>query len=375
VPGLDTSGRRGEVPRTKRPDPVAFFETVLERFERAVAAAGGSVDRFFAFDGRTVRLRFAGPALVSALTPAIAHVAAAESTTPDLTVCVWDSASTETSWPALPWFQYSGHVTARGEKIDNLYTPRGDIRGYNNSRICAHVGDQLFSVLDLERNLGIYWCRDAAGLPLYERGAPLRSIFHWWFRRRGLQLVHAGAVGTRAGAVLLAGKGGSGKSTTALLALTSDDLLYLSDDYSLVRVEPSPRVYTIYNTAKVRPDNLQRVPHLRSALTNADRLESEKALFFIHQHYADKIVDQLPIRAILLPRVMGGVDTTLSAASAMDGLTALSLSTLHQLAGSGHEVLTTIQQLVGRVPVHHLNLGTDLTQIPAVISSLLASSG
>jgi hypothetical protein len=371
MPSPDKSVQPNDLPITKQPDPVAFFDTILEQFQQAEATAGGPIDQVFnKIDNYTIRLRFAGTALVTALTPALDHLTITSAAPPDLTICIWDSTSTQITWPKLPWFQYPGHINAKGEKIENLYTPRGDIRGYNNSRIQTHVGDKVFSLLDLERNLAIYWCQNASTLPLYERGAPLRSILHWWLRQRGLQLIHAGAVGTATGGVLLAGKGGSGKSTTALTCLKSD-LLYLSDDYSLVKTDPEPYVYTIYNTAKVRPDNLQRVPHLRHTLTNGDCLNSEKALFFIHQHYPEKIVNRLPIRAILLPRVTGRPDTTLETASPRDSLTALTLSTLHQLAGSGKELLQTINQLVNQVPSYHLNLGTDLAQIPGVIANVL----
>jgi hypothetical protein len=359
----------GDPPRTTRPDPVAFFDTVVERFERAEQAAGGSVDHFVAIDGHTIRFRFAGDALVPALTPALSHLAAAPRAA-ELTVCIWDSASTGVAWPPMPWFRAPGHVDSRGRQIDNVYTPRGDVRGYSNDRIAMHVGDELFSLLDLARNLAVYWCRDVAHLPLWERGAPLRSILHWWLRARGLQLVHAAAVGTPNGAVLLAGKGGSGKSTTALTSL-NDGLLYLSDDYSLVQLDPAPTVHSIYNTAKVRPDNLERVPHLRDAVVNRDALGSEKALFFVHRQFPERIVRRLPIRAILLPRVTGLPDTTIESASPRDSLAALSLSTLHQLAGSGRELLQTIARLVAAVPSHHLHLGTDLAQIPTALAAVV----
>jgi hypothetical protein len=359
----------GDPPRTERPDPVSFFDTVVERSEHAERAAGGPVDHVVAIDGYIIRLRFAGATLAPALTPALTHLETGPGK-PDLTVRIWDSASTGVAWPPMPWFRAPGHVDSAGRPIDNDSTPRGDVRGYCTDRIAMHVGDKLFSLLDLERNVAVYWCESLDRLPLWERGAPLRSILHWWLRARGLQLVHAGAVGTPAGAALLAGKGGSGKSTTALTSL-NDGLLYLSDDYSLVKLDPTPHVYSLYNTAKVRPDNLERVPHLRDAVVNRDALGSEKALFFVQRQFPDRIVPRLPIRAIMLPRVTGLPDTTIEPASKRESLAALSLSTLHQLAGSGRELLQTIARLVDAVPSHHLNLGTDLTQIPKALASML----
>ena len=43
---------------------------------------------------------------------------------------------------------------------------------------------------------------------------------------RNLQYVHAGAVGNKNGGILLVGKGGSGKSSTALACLKSDFTKY-----------------------------------------------------------------------------------------------------------------------------------------------------
>ena len=46
--------------------------------------------------------------------------------------------------------------------------------------------------------------------------APFRTILTWWAADHRLALVHAAAVATGDGAVVLAGTSGAGKSTTAL---------------------------------------------------------------------------------------------------------------------------------------------------------------
>ncbi len=339
----------------KIPDPVQFFDTFYYFFHKAARQAGETIDRYFLIHGQTICLRFAGPALVSQLTPALAHLAIAPVQNPALIICIWDSASTLTSKPPLP---------------PSVPMPRGDIPGYMNQRIVTHVGADLFSTLDRERGLAVYWCADAQQLPLYERGAPLRSILHWWFQTIDIHLVHAGAIGNQNGAVLLAGKGGSGKSTTCLSCLQSD-LLYISDDYSFIGLQPQPYVHTIYNTAKLRPDNLQRLPHLRQNIANADKLKSEKALFFLQQHFPDKLARQLPLKALLLPGVSGEKDTRVKPAAARESLGALLLSTMHQLAGTDQKTISTIKELVTRIPSYHLRLGSDLSQIPTVISDML----
>ena len=45
------------------------------------------------------------------------------------------------------------------------------------------------NLLDQQANLGLFWARDAAAIPYYERSSPLRNLLHWWM---GRQLVHGG---------------------------------------------------------------------------------------------------------------------------------------------------------------------------------------
>jgi hypothetical protein len=183
--------------------------------------------------------------------------------------------------------------------------------------------------------------------------------------------VHAAAVGTPNGGVLLAGKGGSGKSTTALNCINSE-LGYASDDYCLVAVDPQPYVYSLYNSAKVNADNTHRIPHLISAISNANRLDREKALLFLNEHYPDKIVTGFPLRAILLPRITGRSQTTLTPVSSIGGLRALAPSTIFQLSGAGGRAFQIMSRLVKQVPCYNLELGTDIAMIPGVIFDFLS---
>ncbi|MGD0014836.1 MAG: hypothetical protein ABSD56_10490 [Bryobacteraceae bacterium] len=73
--------------------PGQFFAEALARFEAATAGVG-LVERRFRIVDRTVRLRFAGRALEERLTPALEHLATLEEAAPDLTVCLFDTATT-----------------------------------------------------------------------------------------------------------------------------------------------------------------------------------------------------------------------------------------------------------------------------------------
>lgn len=84
-----------------------------------------------------------------------------------------------------------------------------------------------------------------------------------------------------------------------------------------------------------------------------------------------KLATGFPLKAILIPRVTGRVDTTLTPAPAMTGLSALTLSTVHQLPGAGPAALQLIKRLTDQLPCYYLELGTDLAQIPRVIKAMV----
>ena len=336
----------------------AYFARLRDRFADAAAAAGGAILRDFVIGGFRARLAFAGPALVSRITPAVAHLARPLAEAPAVTVHLWDSASTGTTMPPPAW-----------EAAD--FVARGQIRGYGEGRILAafHHGSTALSMLDVEASMGLFWARDATTLPDYERAAPLRALLGWWIERRGGHLVHAAAVGTANAGVLIAGRGGSGKSTTALLCADAG-FHYLGDDYVLLDSGPPPVVHSVYRSAKLDATQAGRLSRLAPLIANPDRAPGDKALVFVDAEFAP-CAESLPLRAILLPRVTGRPRTTVRRVSPAAALIGLAPSTIFQQPGAGAGALAFLGEFVQRLPAYALDLGTDLAEIPRVIHALL----
>jgi hypothetical protein len=348
---------------------LAFFHVLQAIHNRAARAAAGNEDRYFNVAGRPVRLRFTSGILASLLTPALSHNEIPLANEPELTVLIWDDVSTGTELPVA----LRAYLNSLGEWWEHL-GPRGEVRQRSDDRIYAafHLGPNILSMLDLQKGLGLYWVRDAQALPYYEVGSPLRTVLHWWADHGAYQFVHAGAVGTRDGGVLLAGRGGTGKSTTALACLQAG-MLYASDDYCVVRADSEPRVHSVYGTAKLRGEvDLNRFPGLAPLVMNKTRLENDKALLFLHQHFPERVCRELPLKAILLPRVTDGKPARLRPARRAEALLALAPSTLFQLPGAGADALRRMAELVLAVPAYQLEVGSDLAAIPHVIQELLS---
>jgi len=343
----------GKEPASKS---VEYFQSVYELFKSS-QQVNGAIERSYIVGGHRIRLSFSGAALLS-LTRALEHLAADDNSTPDLTICLWDSESTGQCMTQRPW-------------QEDDFLARGVIQGYNTERIYTAFqhGSAAVSLLDKERNLAVFWTPDPR-VPYWELGSPLRTILHWWLLSRGLQLVHAAAVGNSTGAVLIGGKGGSGKSTTALTCLESD-LSYIGDDYTLLGLDSEPVVHSLYNSAKLNNDHVQRFPALLPKLANTERLAEEKALLFVNEHYPWKVVDRLPVRAILVPRVTGLAETRLKRVSVAMTLAALAPSTIFQLPRAGNEAFKFLATFARQLPCFSLELGTDLSAIPPAIERLL----
>jgi hypothetical protein len=288
------------------------------------------------------------------LTPALAHLSVQECADPDLTICIWDRVSSGIDIPAPPWSK-------------DHYLGRGDIRGWNTNHYATSFQQGILSIFDRKEKMALYWTSDFRSIPYWERGAPFRMIFQWWFERFGCTIVHGAALGLKEGGVLLAGKGGSGKSTTALSSLQSE-LLYAADDYCLISPEEKLCVTSLYTSAKIHWETLKALPHL---LGQCRKTDEEKALFYLYPSWKEKCITSFPLRAILIPKVTGNEKTEIILCSAADALIALAPSTVFQLSGAGRVAFQAMAHLARSLPCYHLHLGRVFSEVPKKIIQFL----
>lgn len=207
--------------------------------------------------------------------------------------------------------------------------------------------------------------------PVHERAAPFRLILQAWLRRRAIQMLHAGAVGlTGHGAVLLAAPSGGGKSNTTLACLDSP-LHLLGEDYVAVDGAETPRVWSLYSAAKLAAADLPRFPELPAGSIATDDRDGKTLLHF--GDLAGRWAEGLPIRAILVLRVVGGSATRIVPAVPGEAVKAMLTSLLMVLPSVRRPLFEFTARLAARVPVYRLELGTDRRQIAEVIRDFLES--
>jgi hypothetical protein len=359
---------------TAAPDP-ALLTDLAASFGAAAEAAGELVERSYVIAGHPVTLRGAGTDVIDRLARTFTHLEAPPSGGERLLVNLWDSTTHGTPEPPLPqlegeqapgaFFYYGDDRVRAGYQLGTS----GDIRVLD---VYKEEPTRALSVLDKWTSEAWYWVDNAAHIPYWEEATPIRYLLDWYLRDRGVLQVHAGSVGTDAGGILLVGKSGSGKSTATLATLQSE-LQYAGDDYVAVETEGEPYVHALYSAGKLMPDHVQRLPFLLPALSNSDQLETEKAVVYVHEHWPERMTSGFPLRAILVPRVVHGLERArVLKASALVGMTALAPSTVFQMHTRGQDALRRMSGLLEKVPSYHLELGSDMPSIPAAILELVA---
>jgi len=340
-----------------------FFEGVREGYRSAAARAGETV-RDFRVAGTFVRLRFAGEALVPTIVPGIAHPlpdpgVANPAAATYCEICLWDSESTGVA------------LTPPPRPREDL-TGRGNIWGFESLRYRSAYqwGEGSVSVMDRQTGQAVYWVPSHRHLPAWVLASPLRTILHWWLELNGRQFVHAAAVGHEGRGVLIPGRSGAGKSSTSLACLVGG-LEFISDDYLALALDPEPRVYRVYSTAKLDPKSLSLYPELAKRCRAVREPGFDKTVFFLEDGYSDQLRESLPLRHILKPRIAGVPETRLGPAEPLEIERALASETLAHLPLVGPSTVDFLERISSEIPSATIHLGTDRARIPDAIREVM----
>lgn len=337
--------RVGPLPAPTDRDTIRFVADTFDAFDEAYSSGTDTTVTDAALADHHLRLRYVAPGLAGRFGATLAHLDAGDPETsgnhaPDLEICCWDRSVTEIRAPAPPW-TLDDHLRA------------GRIRGLTDGRIRATFdpGSRVLCLYDNERGAAVVHAASAELVPTWMDRAPFRTVLTWWAADRGLALLHASAVATSTGAVVLAGTSGAGKSTTALRCLMAG-LDLLGDDACVVRSAPEPEVHSVYRFAKV---DAPLVEPLAPPLTPALPWISDEFVIDPGMRHRSRA----PLRAILLPQITGGIDSRLVPVSRTEALRILGPTTLVEGGAPSAGALRAIVDLVGRVPAYRLELGTD----------------
>jgi len=340
----------------------------LTLFEEAAAGRERSFD--FEMLGSGVRLRLAGDALAEVVTDALRHrelpPGGAEH---EVEICAWDARSTGMDAdlrgiPALGEQRRTGNIA---NDPRTLVHGEGGFMGLQGRPAWAAQG------YDAARRTAFLWCTEPGVLDAWgEHTKPFLEIFHAWLIDSPWQPVHGGAVGGPDGGVLLAGRGGSGKSTTVLSCVRAG-WLYAGDDYPAIRTTGGQaEVENLYCSARLRVDMAERFADLGSAEVGRIMLNGiEKRDIMLGEVLTRGRFSGFPVNAILLPTVTGGSRSTLRPASRGEATVAIAGITMHLLRIGARKAFEKIAGIAASTPAYWLELGDDIDELPALLHAEL----
>jgi GT2 family glycosyltransferase len=255
----------------------------------------------------------------------------------------------------------------------NHFTDRGDIWGFNSKRIktAFHWSEYSVNVADLQTNTAVDWGKSSHQFPYWVQSSPFRTILHWWMEQNNAQLLHAAAVGVNGNAILLTGKGGAGKSTTALSCLNSG-MDYYADDYLIVKIEKGRAVvYSLYSTGKLNRHTDIHFPDFDAFASCHVEEDQEKEVFYFYPGLQKQIKSAAPLTAILEPQIKGEKRSSFSSISQWQMPRALSFTTMSQLPGVGPRTHNFIHNLSKSVPCYVFHPGTDMEEVPETLKKFI----
>ncbi len=348
--------------RAPQPGAVVDVPTLLvdleSRFERARLHTGEE-DLRLDLAGRALLIRFAGPAMRDALAPSFRHLAK-DGAEAEIQIDVWDGKSAGLEPPEIPWTE---------SELDKLGALA--YRGADRARAVFDFTYGAITVVDPGRRKALFQTSSAAGVPWYERAAPLRVALNQLLSATGAVLVHAGAVGDGDRAALLVGPGGSGKSTLAV-ASALEGMNFAGDDYVAVTLDDEPVVHSVHSTAKLSERSLQLLPRL--SLPRRDMAADEKYVVQMDAEHPNVMRKRLQLAAIVAPRVTAG-SARWKRISGPEGLRALAPSTMLQLPATGATGLSMMASLARTVPSYSLELGSEPGRSVRALREILADAG
>lgn len=320
-------------------------------------------ERHLRIAGQPVHLRVLGPEFAKEVAAPFEHLDGngAMERVPSLRIDVWHE-------------EEHGISPERDPGIVSSLGPYGTMTASKDGRFVAEHRPHSAVWLDRQAGHIVAWFSSSERRQLDERARPFHRMLAVAMSDRGVQFAHAGLVAAEGKGALLVGRGGSGKSTSALACLI-EGMDFLGDDFVGVSAEDSRHVgHSLYRSAVLGLDHTDQYPMLRAASRPGHHTYETKSLVDLGGLEAGRFIPEVEIRAILLPRIVGTADTHVRAASARDSLVAIAPSSLLLVPGAHTRALERLAALTTEVPSFWLELGRDLGGIAPRVHELLATA-
>lgn len=342
-----------------------FLASLYDRCRAAFDLASlrlGSTRDTFAIAGRPFAVETAGEPMRPLVTRAFRHIAVASAPGNAFTVRCLDSRTSGISVEPEDLVRLNELARTGG----NLFPGSAILGGYRRP-------DYGLAIYSRAANEAVYWISDAVDEP-YSRatdftgsGHPLKGILGWWLGDCGLSLLHAAAVGLEGDGLLLAGRSGSGKSTTAFACMDAGWQV-VSEDTCVY--DPGTRtVHNLYCTGRLTPSSRGL---LGTWDADEDGWETGKSIFYLDDPPGRaNLVPSLQVNAVVVPMQSPGAGSSLSPLSGGAALRALLPSTMLQSLTAHAGQAAEMADLCRTVPAFSLVIDGPPHSLPTLLKGAL----
>ena len=342
------------------PAPATIADPAALAAHCAALISGREVaPRDMRFGPSVIRVRFHGFSARTRYDDALAPASASDDP-PLFAIDVIDGSACGIGRPRLDWKQAD-------------FGAKRIVPGWSDARRTTYLlrSEGGFALADWTARRAVIWLPSAEAVPWYERAAPFRWLFDALAARQGMAMLHAAAIGLRGRGVLLAGRGGAGKSTLALACL-GRGFDYVADDYCLLSATPQPTAYGLYRTAKWKKDALVVPGWLAAQPPHALDDTQQKNVVRIDLLKPGQLADRLTITAIVMPVIADVPEARLDAITGSSALGPLAASTLAQAELDDPRPIALMGRLARAVPAYRLRMPRDPERSVSAIEAWLA---
>jgi hypothetical protein len=340
-----------------------FNEEVLPVIN-SITSSVSPVRKTYDIAGKAICMKFYSEKLLEKMSKALIHIEKEAAGSPDLTICIWDSITTNTHLPS-PWVNDAEYTYPR--EVNAKKINRDSFLG-----IYLH-GEETLNLYDEENNTAYFWIYNADRLPYRLSASPFRSILNWFLSKERVHLMHGAVVSLKGKSILLTAKGGAGKSTTALSCFFAG-MSYLGDDYVTVKSGDVITTHSIFNSAKLfRQSFHDTFPALKEKIWNGNGTdkENEKVIVFLSESYPQHVIREARLHAIMIPVIKDVEETKIVPASKLQAMISMIPATLFQLSVTKSDKMAELRSIVERTPCYFLELGHDINGVGETVKSFL----
>ncbi len=299
---------------------------------------GGKTGFKIRIAGKVIEARFTDSALADLFLRYMPGVEVKDGTVPDAVFSYWrDDCS-----------RFVPHGSSGDTGVWQLCTEQSFIR--------LTMPDGELAAVDHERGR-YYMCLDpAADVEPDAYSHPLPELFGLWALGNSMIMLHSACVGADGTGVLLAARGGGGKSTLAVSCLTGG-FDFVGDDYILVNREGPLRAAPLYRTVGLNPDIYERINPDMPVL----RIDQDRGGKLLLDASGYSFREELPVKAIVFPIIAGLKEPEIVRTKPGPVLAKLIHSTAQQLSfDRDPEPYRIMSRRLMGIPVFEIRLSTDL---------------